>query len=151
MSRLYIIIALTFLLGGFLRAQSNLGNYLKYAEEKYNKGDFFYAAELYQKAMQIDSNSVAILWKYAETLRSYKDYRKAEYYYSKVYEREEGGLYPMSLLNLGLMQKQNGKYDAALETFKKVKSNFSKDKKNSLSVSVKPELTISSRTILADK
>ena len=140
MSRLYIIIALSFLFGGFLRAQSNLGNYLKYAEEKYNKGDFFYAAELYQKAMQIDSNSVAILWKYAETLRAYKDYRKAEYYYSKIYEREEGGLYPMSLLNLGLMQKQNGKYDAALETFKKVKSNFSKDKKNYIYIKAKREM-----------
>jgi hypothetical protein len=36
----------------------------------------------------------------------------------------------MSLINLGLMQKHNGKYDEALETFKKAKKKFYKDKKS---------------------
>ncbi|MEY4604259.1 MAG: hypothetical protein RIT43_1551 [Bacteroidota bacterium] len=120
--------------------QNNLGAYLKHAQEKFESGDYFYAAELYQKAMAIDSNSVATLWNYAETLRAYKDYRKAEYYYKKVYDREAGGIYPYSLLYYGLMQKQNGNYDAALETFKKVKSKFSKDKKGYIYLKAKREL-----------
>jgi tetratricopeptide (TPR) repeat protein len=117
-----------------------LGAYLKHAEEKYNNGDYYYAVELYEKAMEIDSNSVSTLWKYAETLKSYKDYRKAEYYYAKVYDREQGGIYPMSLVNLGLMQKHNGKYDEALETFKKAKKKFLKDKKSYLYLKSKREL-----------
>ncbi len=121
-------------------SQSKLSSYLKHAEEKYNKGDYIYALELYEKALEIDSNSVKILWDYAETLKAYKDYRKAAYYYAKVYDKEEGGIYPMSLLNLGLMQKQNGDYDAALETFKKAKKKFNKDKKSYIYIKSKREI-----------
>lgn len=130
MSRFHLILFLFLASSSPLFGQSKLGAYLKHAEEKYKKGDYYYAVELYEKAMEIDSNSVSTLWKYAETLKSYKDYRKAEYYYAKVYDREQGGIYPMSLINLGLMQKHNGKYDEALETFKKAKKKFYKDKKS---------------------
>ena len=130
MSRFHLILFIFLASSNCLFGQSKLGAYLKHAEEKYKKGDYYYAVELYEKAMEIDSNSVSTLWKYAETLKSYKDYRKAEYYYAKVYDREQGGIYPMSLINLGLMQKHNGKYDEALETFKKAKKKFYKDKKN---------------------
>ncbi len=130
MSRFHLIVFLFLASSSSLFGQSKLGAYLKHAEDKYNNGDYYYAVELYEKAMEIDSNSVSTLWKYAETLKSYKDYRKAEYYYAKVYDREQGGIYPMSLVNLGLMQKHNGKYDEALETFKKAKKKFLKDKKS---------------------
>lgn len=125
-------------LSGF--SQKELSNYLKFAEEQYKKGDYIYALKYYDKAMEIDSNTVDILWNYAETLRAYKDYRKAEYYYQKVYNREETVLFPSSLLQLGLMQKQNGKYDAAIETFKLAKKKYGKDKKGYLYLKSKREL-----------
>lgn len=129
MSRFYLIALFCLFLGNGFFSQSNLGNYLKAAEDKYTNGDYYYSVELYEKAMAIDSNSVEILWKYAEALRAFKDYRKAEFYYAKVYDRESAALYPMSLIQLGLMQKHNGKYAEALETFKLAKKKFSKDKK----------------------
>ena len=140
MPRLYLIVVFFFTFIGGIHAQSKLGSYLKYAQEKYEKGDYYYAVELYEKAMELDSNSVSILWNYAETLKAYKDYRKAEFYYGKVYEREEGGIYPMSLINYGLMQKQNGSYDAEIETFKKAKKKFKKDKKSYMYLKAKREL-----------
>lgn len=140
MSRFHLIVLLFVVFSNGLNAQSKLGSYLKYAEEKYNKGDFFYAVELYEKAMELDSNSVTTLWKYAETLKAYKDYRKAEYYYAKVYDRESGGIYPMSLINLGIMQKHNGKYEEAIETFKKAKTKFNKDKKSYIYQKAKREM-----------
>jgi tetratricopeptide (TPR) repeat protein len=140
MSRLHLIIFAFVLLSRSLGAQSNLGTYLKYAEEKYKAGDYYYSTELYQKAMSIDSNTISTLWNYAEALRAYKDYPKAEYYYAKVYQRENGTIYPMSLLYLGLMQKQNAKYDSALETFKKIKTKFAKDKKAYIYLKSKREL-----------
>ncbi|MCE2682408.1 MAG: hypothetical protein LW704_05560 [Cryomorphaceae bacterium] len=112
-----------------ISAQSRLAQYLKAAEDKYRNGDYYYSVELYEMAMELDSNSVETLWNYAEALRAFKDYRKAEYYYEKVYDREEAMLYPMSIINLGLMQKCNGKYEEALETFKKAKKKFAKDRK----------------------
>ncbi|MEJ6776885.1 MAG: DUF1573 domain-containing protein [Crocinitomicaceae bacterium] len=129
MSRLYL--AIIFI--GFssaLLGQNNLKKHLEFAQEQFDKGDYFYAMEYYEKAMELDSNSVDILWKYAETARAYKDYRKAEFYYAKVYGREEARIYPESLLNLGLMQKQNAKYNIALETFKRVKKKSYKNKKS---------------------
>ena len=140
MSRFHLIFILLIVFSNGLLAQSKLGGYLKYAEEKFNKGDYVYAVELYENAMEIDSNAVSILWKYAETLKAYKDYRKAEYYYEKVYQRESGGIYPMSLINLGIMQKQNGKYEAAIETFKKAKAKFNKDKKSYIYLKAKREI-----------
>ncbi|TNF46866.1 MAG: DUF1573 domain-containing protein [Bacteroidetes bacterium] len=139
MSRLYLII-LYIVLPSLVFGQGKVSTYLKHAEEKYKAGDYFYAAELYRKAMDLDSNSVATLWMYAETLRAYKDYRKAEYYYKKVYEKEEAGIYPYSLLYWGLMQKQNGKYEEALETFKRAKKKYSKDKKGYLYLKSKREI-----------
>lgn len=139
MSRLYLIILC--LAASFRgHAQADLATYLKLADEQYVKGDYIYALDFYEKALSIDSNTVDILWKYAETLRAYKDYRKAEFYYEKVYQKESALLHPSSLLQLGLMQKQNGKYDAAIETFKLAKKKYAKDKKSYLYLKVKREL-----------
>lgn len=140
MSRLYLIL---FFFGWSVSVsigQNMLTKYLKFADEQYQKGDYFYALEYYSKAMEIDSTTIDILWKVAEAHRAYKDYRKAEYYYAKVYDRELGAMYPYSLLQLGLMQKLNGKYDAAIETFKRAKKKYSKDKKNYLYLKSKQEL-----------
>lgn len=139
MSRFYLVLILLCASFG-VSAQSRLAQYLKAAEDKYRTGDYYYSVELYEMAMELDSNSVETLWNYAEALKAFKDYRKAEYYYEKVYEREEGMLYPMSLINLGLMQKCNGKYDAALETFKKAKKKFAKEKKEYPYVKAKREM-----------
>ena len=139
MSRLYII-ALFIFGSSFVFGQNNLPKYLDFAKKQYEKGDYYYALKYYEKALNIDSNTVDILWNYAETLRAYKDYRKAEVYYDKVYQKESGKLYPASLLNYGLMQKQNGKYEAAIETFKLAKKKYYKQKKGYLYQKSKREL-----------
>lgn len=123
MSRLYIIIVLS-LFSTFSFSQQELKKYLEFAREKYLEGDYIYALEYYGKAMEIDSNSINTLWEYAETLRAYKDYPKAAFYYGKVYEREGGELYPSSLLQHGLMLKQCGRYDEALEVFKRARKRY---------------------------
>ena len=139
MSRLYLTLLffLTTLAG---IAQNELGKYIDFADEQYKKGDYIYALTYYEKAMELDSNSVAILWKYAETLRAYKDYRKASFYYEKVYNKEEAAIYPSSLLQWGLMEKQNGNYVNAIDIFKRAKKKYSKNKKDYLYLKSKREL-----------
>jgi len=139
MSRLYLILLCLFL-SGTLTAQNELGKYLEFADEQYVKGDYIYALTYYEKAMELDSNSVDILWKYAETLRAYKDYRKAAYYYEKVYNKEETKFHPPSLMQWGLMEKQNGNYAKAVSIFKDAKKKYSKDKKGYLYLKSKREL-----------
>ncbi len=139
MSRLYLafVFAMITIPG---MTQSMLGKYLEFAQLQYDKGDYFYALKYYDKAMQLDSSSVDIIWKYAETQRAYKNYKKAEFYYGKVYQKEEAKIYPSSLLNYGLMQKQNGKYSEALSTFKKAKKKYYKQKKSYLYQKAKKEV-----------
>lgn len=151
MSRLYLIL-IFLLFSGVSFGQDPLKKYLEFAKEQYNKGDYYYALEYYKKAMELDSNTVDIVWNIAETYRAYKDYRKAEYYYIKVYEKESSRIYPNSLLYIGLMQKQNGKYDAALDTFKKAKKKYYKDKKSYRYLKAKQELqsTVWARSAIRD-
>lgn len=129
MSRLYLVLLCALFTSMFSYSQTELRDYIRFADEQYEKGDYIYALEYYGKAMNYDSASVDIVWKYAQTLRAYKDYAKAEYYYGKVYKKEETLLYPKSLLYYGLMQKQNGKYVEALETFKLAKKKYRKQRK----------------------
>jgi hypothetical protein len=102
---------------------------MDFADEKIAEGDYYYGILYYQKAMAIDSNSVEVLWKYAEALRKYKDYEKALYYYTKVHSKEKSLIYPKSIFWLATMQTYNGQYDAALESWKQAKKVFKKDRK----------------------
>ena len=106
----------------------NYGQLMDFADEKMEEGDFYYAIQYYQKAMDLDSSNVEILWKYAEALRRYKDYGKAEIYYSKVFAREDAKIYPRSVFWLATMQHYNGKYAEALDTWKKAKKIYKKDR-----------------------
>lgn len=139
MSRLYLVLFCC-LSSLFTGAQNELGNYLEFADEQYRKGDYIYALTYYEKALKIDSNSVDILWKYAETLRAYKDYHRAADYYRKVYDKEAAAIYPSSLLQWGLMEKQNGRYSEAIELFKRAKKKYAKDKRSYLYLKSKREL-----------
>ncbi len=118
MPRLYLILFyfLFCSLTGF--CQNKIKKLISFADEQFKQGDYYYALNYYKQALEKDSNSIELLWKYAETQRAYKNYIEAERYYAKVYAREQTTKYENSLLNLGLMQKQNGNYKQALKTFK---------------------------------
>ncbi len=63
MSRLYLVFAFI-CTSSMLFGQNNLSKYLDFAQEQYDKGDYFYALQYYEKAMEIDSATVDILWNY---------------------------------------------------------------------------------------
>lgn len=128
MSRLYL--SLTFCLFSMLSySQTEFDRLMRFGKELFNKGDYHYALEYFENARTMDSNSVEVLWYLAETSRAYKDYRQAEVYYKMVFDKEETLLYETSLLQFGLMLKMNGKYEEALEIFKKAKKIYARDKK----------------------
>ena len=127
MSRLYLI----FFLGLFstqVSAQVKLKKLVDFADEQYKNGDYYYALEYYKQALDRDSTSLELMWKYAETQRAYKNYVDAADYYERVYARDEGAVYPESILYLGLMEKQMGAYKNAFSTMKLAKKNYSDDR-----------------------
>ena len=138
MSRFYIVFLLLFI-NSTIFAQKEYAKMVEFADEKLQEGDLVYALDFYKKAMNIDSTSVDIYWKYAQALKAYKDYRKAEYYFQQVYDREETEIYEKSLLYLAQMQKQNGKYVEALENFKLAKKKYRSSKDRDLKYKVRQE------------
>lgn len=139
MSRIYLSVLFVFSLFA-VRAQGTKEELLEFARLQQSKGDYLAAINYFEKVIATDSESVKILWDYAESLRLYKDYRKAERIYQRVYEKEETALFARSLLYLGLMQKHNGKYAEAIETFKTAKKKYASDKKGYLYLKSKQEL-----------
>lgn len=127
MSRFYLI---GFLLLPYLTfSQAKLKDVLAFADQQYQKGDYYYALDYYHQALILDPENLDLVWKIAETNKAYKDYVQAEKYYATVYSKDEDGeRFPDALLNFALMQKQNGKYKEALEHFKTAKKNASEDK-----------------------
>ncbi len=107
----------------------NLKECIQYSEEFLEKGDVYHAIQYLEKAFEIDSNSVDINWRMAEAQRLYKDYRKAEYFYEKVYKKEGAKLFPKSIFYLAQMQEHNGKYDEAKDSWKRSKKIFLKQNK----------------------
>jgi len=139
MSRLYITgLFIAFCLTCY--SQNKVLNYLNYGDEKYKKGDVVNALDYYKQALDLDSNSVAINWKYAEALKAYKDYEKSAHYYGIVYQKEGAKIYPASLINYALMVKQTGDYDQAISLFKKAKTIYANDKKSYFYLKSKREL-----------
>ncbi|MFN5415648.1 MAG: DUF1573 domain-containing protein [Flavobacteriia bacterium] len=139
MSRIYLIFLFS-LCSFSLFSQGTREDFITFANQQKVKGDYIAAIEYYEKALAIDSESVHVLWDYAEVLRLYKDYRRAERIYKKVYDKEETALHLRSLYYLGMMQKYNGKYEEAIETFKKAKKKYVKDKEGFLYLKSKQEI-----------
>ena len=135
----FFFIFILFLFAGSLKAQT-YKQYVKFADKNYAAGDYYGAAIYYKKALDIDSLELEINWKYAECLRMYNDYEQAEYYYSKIFYREQSKVYPLSLFWTATMQKYNGKYKDAGKNFKIVTKQFAKNKKSYEYLKAKQEM-----------
>lgn len=125
--------------------------YVKFADKNWDAGDYYSASLYYKKALDIDSLDINVLWRYAECLRLYNDYEKAEAAYSKVHYREETKIFPLSLYYLASMQKYNGKYKEAQKNFKMVNKQFSRNKKSFEYLKSKQEMQSCSFAMKANK
>jgi tetratricopeptide (TPR) repeat protein len=95
--------------------------------EEYN--DYYGASLWYKKALDIDSTYLDIVFKYAEALRGYNDYAKAESKYYYIYKKDRGRVYPLAPFWYSMLLKYNGKYSDAKKSFKRSKRFFSRDRK----------------------
>ncbi len=96
----------------------------KEAGDKYYGDDEFYLAALeYHKAEKLKPTDHYVLWRLAESYRNYQDYDDAEGWYAKLCATPDN-TYPLAPLQLGLMQKTNGKYLEAESTLSNFIKNF---------------------------
>lgn len=125
-------LALTFLIFTFhfLLVAQNQKQLVKVGDELIEKyGDYYGASKWYKQALDIDSTYLDIVFKYAEALRKYNDYAKAESKYYYIYKKDRGKDYPLAPFWHAMMLKYNGKYNDAKKSFKRAKRFFTRDRK----------------------
>jgi OOP family OmpA-OmpF porin len=92
------------------------------AQEAERVGDTYLALAYYKKLVDIAPENYKDQFHIAELYRYTRDYANAEAYYSKIAKNASAtAKYPEAIFYLGTMQKANGKYKEALETFAKFK------------------------------
>jgi OOP family OmpA-OmpF porin len=92
------------------------------AQEAERMGDLYLALSYYKKLIDITPDNYKDQYRIAELYRHTRDYSNAEAYYAKIAKNASAtAKYPEAIYYLGTMQKANGKYKEALETFAKFK------------------------------
>lgn len=132
MSRLYFVMIC--FISNLTFGQNELKQLLRYGDELFEKGDYFYAKTYYEQAMQVDSQTIAIQWKYAQILTAYQDYRGAARMYGKIYNKDGDYQYPYCGLYYAKMLQQQGRYNEAIDLLEKVIKGLGKDKKGTRAV-----------------
>lgn len=109
----------------FAQSQTQL---IKIGDQLYTEGDYYAASLWYKQALNLDSSFLDLRFKYAESLRMYNEYEKAEGYYFSIYKEDRGRVYPLAPFWYSMMLKYNGNYNEAKKSFKRIK-NIYKDRK----------------------
>jgi len=102
---------------------------MKNGDQLFAERDYYGASIWYKQGLNADSSYLELLFKYAESLRLYNNYDKAEYYYYKIYKTDRGKTFPMAPYWYATMLKYNGKYYEAKKVFKRAKRFFMREKK----------------------
>ncbi len=103
--------------------------FIKVGDQLNDESDYYGASLWYKKAMDLDSTYLEVVFKYAESLRKYNDYAKAESKYYYIFKKDRGSSYPLAPFWHATMLKYNGNYTEAKKSFKRCKRFFSRDRK----------------------
>ncbi len=95
------------------------------ANEALRVGDIYLALTYFEEIYNRDSSDFSTLLKLADCNRLTNNYKKAEYFYSKIANSEKVDKYPNSIFYLAQMQKSNGKYLEAIKSLDLLKSKIS--------------------------
>ena len=124
MQRFFIILLFFFFNSMYLNAQekeSKSKKALKKDIETNNSlGDYIEALSYLKQLYEQDTMNLKTLYKYAQTLKEYKDYINAEKKFTELVLKDEKNKYaPYATFELGQLKKHNKKYLEAISVFKK--------------------------------
>lgn len=99
--------------------------YIKAADAEFANKDYYSAMKHYQVAMEIEGESVDVLYKYAESARHFEAYSIADRFYEKTAKADTSGTYGMSLYWLGAVKKKQGDYLSSQQHYQLFVDQFS--------------------------
>ena len=117
--RLLAVFILPLLLSAFQVFSQSQKQYERFGDKSYEEGDYYGASIYYKTALKLEDSNLGVMYKYAECLRLYNEYTKAEKYYETIFEKDALSEFPESLFRLAEMQKFNGNYEQAGKHFSK--------------------------------
>lgn len=118
-----LIAAILLCVPAMLQAQS-AKQYLSYGDEAMKKGEAYNAAEYYRQGLEKFEFNIELMYKYAEALRGFNDYKNAAEAYKKLIEQDVTHEYPLATFWYGSMLHYLGKYESAIIQFKKFKAKY---------------------------
>lgn len=113
--RIFIISAFALITLGL--SGQTMKQYVKSANESFNKKDYYSALYFLSLIQEIDSTRIDLQFKQAEAARHFNAYQLAEKRYQQVLESEETEQFPMAIFWKATVQKMQGKYDEAIAGF----------------------------------
>ncbi len=113
-----INISLLFLLIGFYSFSQTAKQWADRGEKFLLEKDYLGALEYFGNAFKLDPTSPLYAHKYAESLRFYNDYAKAEEIYAAAIQNDREKAYPLNAYWIGAMQMQQAKYKEAAKSFR---------------------------------
>ena len=114
---LFVVLAVFFLTDSEMVAQTQK-QYIKAADQAFAEHNYREAMIYYDTVYSIRPDDSEIAWKFAEAARLYKVYALAAPAYKNVAANQRGRKeHPLALYWLGVVQKSQGNYAAAIEAF----------------------------------
>jgi len=90
-----------------------------YGYEKLEEGDYVNAATFLEQAFETDQD-LSVAYDAAVAYESYRDYRKAEIWYKRIFRKDQGVNHPDARFRYARMLKVQAKYDEAQQEFYQV-------------------------------
>jgi hypothetical protein len=112
---------ITFASAAFCQTQKQ---WLKHADKSFDEKDYYGASIYYRKAMLVDSSNLPVVYKYAESLRLYNEYKLAKKYYNYVFTKDNVRTFQECLYWLATMQKFSAEYVEARKNFMRFLSSY---------------------------
>ncbi len=82
-------------------------------------GNYYQAAQIFESILKTDPKQTAIAYKYAICSQRLLNYQDAEQWFRNVQLLDSTNEYPEASFYLGMAEKNNGKYDQAIQDFQK--------------------------------
>jgi hypothetical protein len=120
-SAILILFMIAFAATAFSQTQKQ---WLKHADKSFDEKDYYGASIYYRQAMLVDSNNLSVVYKYAESLRMYNEYKLAKKYYNYVFVKDNVRTFQECLYWLATMQKFNAEYVEARKNFMRFLSSY---------------------------
>ena len=96
-----------------------LKQYIRAADEAFDKGDYYSALRYNLKALEFNSENLERLWFAAESARRFNTYTKAEAFYSTIISLDKNDKYKSAKYYLATMQLYQGKYTEAKASYER--------------------------------